>query len=316
MLKKTLYSFYEKLRDLRTEKSRNYLRRYKRYQEKNFAKNIHLFKRFEKNLETEKLDKFIQPLWKKDYQRMKETFLDSGFSFLRNPVIRETMFTTKEGKLMRNEIRFLEEKISEGKLKYLLEEENIGNPILSNNKYRTSHNTIHQLYHLIFYSEASKVNFGKVKRVVEWGGGYGNLARIFKKFNPFQTYTIIDLPTFSCIQWVYLSSVFGEKKINFIASIKDKIEEGKINILPICFLEKIKLHADLFISTWALNESSEYSQNYVIKNKWFGSKNQLLAIQNKIDENFNASPIIDYAKKNSLKIIPIKNLHGSSYLFK
>ena len=37
----------------------------------------------------------------------------------------------------------------------------------------------------------------------------------------------------------------------------DTSKHQKINLLPICFAEQYELKTDLFVSTWALNESSK-----------------------------------------------------------
>jgi len=317
-MKTQIYKLYEKIRKIRTGGVRDYLRRKKSYQENNFNKSIPLFSSQLNKLESKNIKKFILPLWEENNKRIRNIFLNNNFndfSFLRNPFIRETMFITSEGSLMRSQLAFLKSKLNKEKLKYLLEEEYVGNPIISSINYKTSHNTIHNLFHIALYLDLIKTNPSDIKDIVEWGGGYGNLARIFRKINSNQTYTIIDLPLFSCIQWIYLSSVFGEENINFITNDKLKIKEGKINLLPVCFLEKFKLNADLFISTWALSESSKYSQEYVIKNNWFNAKHRLLAFQNHIDKNLDASPIIDFAKRENLKIFSVKHLDGNSYSF-
>ena len=82
-----------------------------------------------------------------------------------------------------------------------------------------------------------------------------------------------------------------------IESSKDKIIEGQINILPVCFIEDFDLKADLFISTWALTESSEYSQEYVFNKKMFGARDILLAFHNESSKDFNSTPIIKYINK-------------------
>ena len=315
-IKKQGYKVYEKLREIKTTRVRSYLLNSKYPQKENFERILPKFIEIERKLNLQDVDKFVQPRWVKDYKMMSNNVSDFNFSFLRNEIIRGTMFVTAEGKLMRGQLRFIKENSGSLDIKYILEEEYIGNPIISNKKYKTSHNTIHNFYHLSFYLKTTNINPFKEKNIIEWGGGYGNLARLFQKVNSNQTYTIIDLPIFSCIQWIYLSSIFGEDKVNMIESSKDKIIEGQINILPVCFIEDFDLKADLFISTWALTESSEYSQEYVFNKKMFGARDILLAFHNESSKDFNSTPIIKYINKNKLKKIPIKNQEGNSYVFK
>ena len=115
------------------------------------------------------------------------------------------------------------------------------------------------------------------KTIVEWGGGYGCMAKIIMRINSEITCIIIDLPLVSCIQNNYLVELFGKDHVNLILSTKNKIKENKINILPLGLIKSFKLKTDMFISTWALSESSKYSQDYVRKNNFFGAKNILMA---------------------------------------
>jgi len=49
-------------------------------------------------------------------------------------------------------------------------------------------------------------------------------------------------------------------------------------------LDKFSLNGDLFISTWAITESSKYSQDYVIKLNWFNCNHILLNYYSKSTE--------------------------------
>lgn len=102
-----------------------------------------------------------------------------------------------------------------------------------NSKYLTSHNTVHHLYHLAYYQEKTGIDFRKINTVVEWGGGYGNLAKIFKRLvKKDNTYVIFDVPLLSCIEWLYLATIFGKGKVNVLTTSKGKIQKGKFNLIP------------------------------------------------------------------------------------
>jgi len=317
MIKNKIYKFYESILNLRTMKTRNYLYDKKKYQKKNYLDNIKYFERFLEDLDKENIDKYLLPLWKDYVNTFKKSFISSGYSFLRNDVIRSSMFVTKRGKLLKHELSYLEKNLDKRIIKFLLEEESVGDPILLNSKYLTSHNTIHHLYHLVFFIKKLNVDLDEFKSVVEWGGGYGNLARLFMKMNPsFKTYTIIDVPLFSCLQWIYLSSVFGPEKVNLIKDDKCKIEKGKINLLPLCFLDNFSLDSELFISTWALNESSIYSQEYVKNKKFFNSKYFLMVVGGISPKVPNSHHLINFYKDNNFLFYKTKFLEGSNYIFK
>ena len=62
---------------------------------------------------------------------------------------------------------------NENIVKSILKESSIGMPFITNLRYATSENTIHQIYHISkYYSETGK-DILKAKTIVEWGGGYG-----------------------------------------------------------------------------------------------------------------------------------------------
>lgn len=240
------------------------------------------------------------------------------FAFLRIPTVKNQMFVAIGGKWMHEEIDFLEKKVPGEKLKSLLQEDYCGDPILSSSKYLTSHNSIHHLYHLIRFSEKVDVDLKTINNVVEWGGGYGNTAKIFKRLNNTITYTIIDTPLFSCIQWLYLATILGEENVNFISEPKQCIQSKKINILPLCFIENNIHKTDLFIAEWSLSESSQYSQDYVESCNFFESKHFLLAYQESSDKVPLAGRVGAIAEKKGAKIKRIDFLPGSSnyYAFK
>ena len=55
----------------------------------------------------------------------------------------------------------------------------------------------------------------------------------FLKINPGATYIIIDLPVFSFIQSVYLKTILGINNVVIIKNNNDKIQAGKVNIVPL-----------------------------------------------------------------------------------
>ncbi|KKP80020.1 MAG: hypothetical protein UR81_C0036G0006 [Candidatus Levybacteria bacterium GW2011_GWB1_35_5] len=73
--------------------------------------------------------------------------------------------------------------------------------------------------------------------------------------------------------------MLGSKNVHIIDNRKGKIKKGLINVLPLGYLKFHKIKADLFISTWALSESSKFSQDYVTEHDWFGAKSFLLTFQ-------------------------------------
>ncbi|MFI5348026.1 MAG: hypothetical protein ACHQ2Z_00660 [Elusimicrobiota bacterium] len=226
--------------------------------------------------------KFVSPLWSGYVPRLEEALLPApAFSFLR----RCGNFLGCQGPWLEDgqngaSLRFLESNVEARLLKDRLLDEPAGAPVLTALPYLSSYNSVHQLFHLTRYSLRSGADPAESNRVVEWGGGYGNMARIWRRMRPSGlTYTIIDLPLVSCLQWLYLSSVFGEQAVHLIRGPGDEPRTGLINLLPVTFLERTRVEADFFLSTWALSECSAGAQEHVFERDWFSAKRLLLAYQ-------------------------------------
>ena len=211
---------------------------------------------------------------------------------------------------------FLEKSIPKKELFKFLQEDYVGIPTLINSLYLTSPNGIHHLYHLVKFQEKTKTNFDEMNTIIEWGGGYGNMAKLLKRMVPKVTYIIIDLPLMSCLQWIYLATIFGETSINLLDNINKKIKKGKINLLPVCFLRYYDLNADIFIATWSLNESSKYAQDYVGSLNFFNAKHLLLAYHKISQKLPDSGRIGEIAKVHGAVIIPIEFLPGHYYALK
>ena len=219
------------------------------------------FEKLYKTLTGYEIEKFVTPWWDRFNKQLERKFLPfPPFSFLNNPIIMFTMFATSGGKLIREELAFIQRVMSMQKREKILEEDYIGNPLLYRSSLLTSQTAIHHLYHLARFTQVTKTSIQNLKTIVEWGGGYGSLAKIFLRLHEKScTYIIIDTPFFCTLQWLYLSVVFGEKKVHVIKNSSSKIKPNMINIIPLGLLDMVNIKADLFISTWAISESASYA---------------------------------------------------------
>ena len=303
---------------LRMKSSQAKLAQIKSNQKDTFMLYRNNFSNIYQKLKKYSISQFTTPLWENCNAKLEKVFLPQPpFSFLKDPTIMRTMFVTAGGKWLKEEITFLKEKIPRNKLEALLQEDFVGDPLLLNSTYLTSHNSIHHLYHLIRFLDKTQCNLDQMDTIVEWGGGYGNMAKIFKRLKsaPF-TYIIIDTPLSSCIQWLYLATILGERNVHIIQNTEDTIRLQKINLMPICFVSHHKLDTDLFISTWGLSESSKYSQDYVGGHKWFNSKHILLAYQDSDKELPDADRVGKLAISTGAVIEDIEFLPGNHYAFR
>jgi len=314
---KLLLTIRELLYRFSTLSNHNRLAQIKRKQRSDFDLLVKQFPIYYKNLRTLNITKYVTGLWSNYNRNLENIFLPyPTFSFLRNPVIMFTMFATAGGDQLKKEIAYVERNMPQKKLKKLLEEDFIGNPLILNQKYLTSHNTVDHAYHIARFEEETNLDISAFGHIVEWGGGYGNMAKIFRRLNPSVTYVVIDTPLFNCLQWLYLSTIFGPESVHFIQRVTDHVVPHKINILPLFFLEQYKGTPDLFLSTWALCESSKFSQQYVADRQWFGARHLFLSYQQSDVRLPDADNVGRLASKDKAMIVPVGLLPDNYYAFR
>lgn len=233
--------------------------------------------------------------WNK-YANTLEGYLENNnipLGFLDIPMIRNTMFVDANGTWQDMQMKLLRKMVKEQRLKEYLIEPIVGLPTIKDSMFLTSHNSIHHLYHLLFFSKKSKFSFTKKLEVFEFGGGYGNMAKIIRRISPRSTYSGIDIPQFTTLQYIYLSSIFNESDVNLVDR-SQIILRGKINLLTykenqLNLFNKRKI--DLFIATWSLSEAPIRVQNYFKKNNFFNARYLLFAYQKNNKKAINAENI-------------------------
>lgn len=219
--------------------------------------------------------------WADRNRRLEGDLLPSPpLGFLRHPAILYTMFLSD--RYLAAELPEVLRRLPPDAARAALAEDPVGDPPLTpghDGTYVTSSNTVHHLHHLARFVGATGADLRELDTVVEWGGGYGNLAKVLTRLRgAIPTYVIVDTPLFSCLQWLYLSSVLGPDRTQLLLGPRDRIREGRINLLPIGRLEGLRLEADLFVSTWALNESPRQVQDEVVRRGWLGARHLLLGM--------------------------------------
>lgn len=300
----------------KTTKSQKLLARRKASQAFDFEKLAKSFLVRYKECSSFRYNRYVTSLWDNFNTKAEKAFLPSpSFSFLNDETIMLTMFG---GNKYDEELRYLENKYKRSELASLLLEDYVGNPLLVSNKYITSFNTIRQLYLLSLYFEKTEMNISSIKTVVEWGGGYGNMAKLFIRLKKESvTYVMTDTPLFCCLQWIYLSTVFGTRSVRLVTSAGDKIQKGKLNIIPVGLLDSFtnQLNADLFISTWGLSESSTYAQDFVAKRNWFGAEHIFLGFQKSSHNLPTAELVGKLASKKGATVEPLALLPNNSLAY-
>ena len=125
-------------------------------------------------------------------------------NFLRQPFIQK-MFFTHNRLFIYNELRELrEDKKNWNRWKNLLNEDTVGDPIRYFLYLKSSGNRIRQVYHLKKFTDYADIDVKSIKNIIEVGGGYGCMARIFSKINRSCNYLIFDTEEVNCLQYYYL----------------------------------------------------------------------------------------------------------------
>jgi len=122
------------------------------------------------------------------------------------------------------------------------------------------------LTHLYYYlSIIENLNISQGKRhrlkVVEIGGGYGSLARIFNIARPNTSYIIIDLPGSLCLAYIFLSANFPEAKIK-VAVNTEKFDFNKYDFVLVptsCYEIILGESIDVAINTGSFQEMTKES---------------------------------------------------------
>lgn len=263
---------------------------------------------------------FISATWQAANKRIaKELLPHPPFAFSRLGSFAYVAGSPASASISKQAMAYLLQNLSSNDLHIYLEEDPIGGFVCMRKPMggEVSRNTIEKAYHLTRFAHETKINWNDVRSVIEWGGGYGGLARIvWRHLQQPKTYTLIDTPLFACLQWLYLATIFGEDQVHLLTDIGDQPVPGKINILSLAQLEAAHIQGDLFVSTWALSESTLAAQNYVVSQNWFNCQRLLLAFQQS-DVNFpSAGRLGDLASMAGARIFSVKPYEGGWYAFR
>jgi hypothetical protein len=214
-------------------------------------------------------------------------------NFLRSPFIQK-MFFIHNRLFIKNELNEIKnDKNFFIQWKYLLKEDEVGDPIRYFLYPESSGNRIRQVYHLKKFSDFSNINIKTIKKVIEIGGGYGCMARIFSKLNHKIKYIIFDTFEVNLLQYYFLKlnklevAIENSKsRINLISSIKINNEINYKNNSK-----------TLLIANWSLSEMPLKLRNKILK-LIFKIPYILISFQDKFEDINN----LKYFKKIKMKL--------------
>lgn len=183
----------------------------------------------------------------------------------------------------------------------------------------SSGNLIHHAYHLAQFELQTGINVNQMSSIVEFGGGYGSMCRLWFNLNFQGKYIIFDLPGFQALQEFFL------KSIGITVHSVDSFKEAESGVICISDIEQLKLlikddiapDKAMFIGTWSISEAP-ITLRKTILSLVSEFENFMIAYQAQFNEINN----FDYFKtwKEEQKQInwyntEIEHLPGNYYLF-
>jgi putative sugar O-methyltransferase len=231
--------------------------------------------------------------WENNRREIRRAILEDNISdFINWDVIQKTMF------FVAPKVEYLEVMKNQNLAK-AIKESTLGNPMPYFLDSSTSGNLIHHAYSI---AQLFKVcDLTEFDNVIEFGGGYGSMCRLFKNMNYQGEYTIFDLPEFSALQKFYLSSINEDY-------IKNVVFTGDMGLLN----NKIN---SLFIATWSFSEMPIDLREKLLKNLNFNYC--VIAFQSEFDGINNIEYFENFKSRYEnidFSVYQIEHLNGHFYL--
>lgn len=196
--------------------------------------------------------------WHRNLNELKKNIIaNGGRKFLKFNVVQRTMLITYAD-YTRKELKALRSRLDWNRWKKVLRESVVGLPTPYLLWPMSSSNLIHHVYHVSQWEDRAQKLVTDVPVVVEFGGGYGSMCRLFHELGFHGLYVIYDFPHFSKIQTYFLKSQ-GYKCLTLSEACTGK--KGFVCLSSVDELEKLfstlKVHDvdSLFVATWSLSES-------------------------------------------------------------
>jgi hypothetical protein len=149
-------------------------------------------------------------------------------------------------------------------------ESRVGSPYLANGPVEMQQKPLTPglFAHAYYLGRATKKGAMVPAKVLEFGGGYGGCARLFMGKWPSATYCILDTPESLIVQYVYLTMngvpvhALGDNEVP---------KRGMVNLVPFWRVASVNYRADLFLSTFALTETTDGMRQEVERKDFFGA---------------------------------------------
>ena len=110
-------------------------------------------------------------------------------------------------------------------------------------KYPTSStNNMHHAYSLDILMNYTGIKLNEFKTIIEFGGGYGNTCRLFKKWGHIDDYILYDIPELITIQKFYLNENNSLSDVHFLSGT-ELVDTTK------------SMEKSLFLGLWSISET-------------------------------------------------------------
>ena len=202
--------------------------------------------------------------WIKHRMKLRSFILQNDPRFFLNwDLIRKTMFVGNASYIA-NEIEYLK-RCEDWHSRYekAISENNIGLPHRYSKYKQSSANLIHHAYSIHQFEDKTTVHVNTLEFVLECGGGYGSMCRLFYNMGFKGKYVIFDLDEFSALQKYFLKSS-GYNVMDI-----DEISNSNSGIFCISDLNQLQIllqneKQDLFLANWSISETSkEFRQKFI-----------------------------------------------------
>lgn len=158
----------------------------------------------------------------------------------------------------------------------LINETWVGNPPRYKYYKKSSVNLIHTAYNVSRLLKHCDIDFKNFKKIIEFGGGYGCMAKFMTDLGFTGKYIIFDIPEYLALQKYYLASTKTTGNFNFIDQT-EKLEDS---------------NPDLFIATWSLSETP-----FELRKAFWGKIGKPANILIAYQESFESRDNIEYFKE-------------------
>jgi putative sugar O-methyltransferase len=238
-----------------------------------------LWARWEKEF-APRAHEFVHPLWQKARPAFFPLFQNGPLhKFLSHAEVAHQFCRGGFNAPQQYELNYLRTRpraLSDLARKY--KESPVGSPAIDCAELKISANSLGMLYY--FTRIAEKTDLKSLRAIVEFGGGYGCLSRVFQELLPSSpTYVIVDLPEMLALQHYFLRASSPERRVVTHFAPPTTLESGATHLVPVQHAQSLPLAPDLFVSTFALSETPQKLQESIAARRFFGAQSVYLVGQ-------------------------------------